>query len=598
VFDCTSEDPCQVGVGQCQDGICACETSPAADGIECVADPNACTLGDTCASGACVAGEDAPLDDGNPCTAGLCVKGEIQQTFLGGPCSDGDPCTVGDFCTLGQCLPTELKPCESEVCQTEGWCNPDSGKCEYIAIDDGAVCADGGPCVEASTCSQGACQAGAAKTCDDGNTCTTDTCDPQSGCAYAPIEGCGELTCGAATPDPEFGTGGATSFYVPGCDYDSAAHSGALLKSGAVVLAGAYYRDGKGRTLSMVKMDATGQVDATFGDAGYVHAVYDKPSDVYGLAELADGTLLATGNHQGKATAWRFTAAGALDPTYGTDGMSKTAISGSATQLIVQGAGLAVSGATAGGDWVVLRWAKDGGLDPAFGTGGSTTASLTAGTDTLRFVTADATGRLLASGDADGDLAVARFSADGTLDATFGDGDGHVIVDVSNVDFGAGLAVQADGKLVQVGCHNYEPGYLPDADWTMVRYLEDGALDPAFGADGVVMLSLPDSLVGGVGNNDCATHALPLEDGRLLVAGQVKKWSGAGRMVLALFDGAGALDECFDDDGLYPQMTWPGVFPQSDAPAGLLAQPDGKILLYGTANPSATGFKVALRMLP
>ncbi len=85
-----------------------------------------------------------------------------------GTCDDGNPCT-------------------------KDACGGADG-CKYTN-DSGQACdADGSVCTEKDQCKDGKCVAGAAKTCDDGNPCTTDTCDPKKGCVYAPGSG---LPCNA-----------------------------------------------------------------------------------------------------------------------------------------------------------------------------------------------------------------------------------------------------------------------------------------------------------------------------------------------------------------------------------------------------------------
>lgn len=56
------------------------------------------------------------------------------------------------------------------------------GACVEAPLDDGAAC-DVGLCVGAGTCAAGVC-AEAPSPCDDGNPCTTDQCDPTSGCVH------------------------------------------------------------------------------------------------------------------------------------------------------------------------------------------------------------------------------------------------------------------------------------------------------------------------------------------------------------------------------------------------------------------------------
>ncbi len=64
-------------------------------------------------------------------------------------------------------------------CQTLGCVE---GECKLVPVEDGIVCGDESLCGGPSTCVEGSCVAGETGTCDDDNPCTTDGCDPNSGC--------------------------------------------------------------------------------------------------------------------------------------------------------------------------------------------------------------------------------------------------------------------------------------------------------------------------------------------------------------------------------------------------------------------------------
>jgi uncharacterized delta-60 repeat protein len=120
------------------------------------------------------------------------------------------------------------------------------------------------------------------------------------------------------------------------------------------------------------------------------------------------------------------------------------------------------------------------GLDPGFGAGGKVT---TVALWQAEAVALQADGKILVGGSANSDFALARYNADGSLDASFGSG-GVVITDLGRrgVDEGFDVAVQSDGKIVMVGRSNGPTGY----DFGVVRYDTDGSLDPGFGAGGIV----------------------------------------------------------------------------------------------------------------
>ena len=65
------------------------------------------------------------------------------------------------------------------------------------------------------------------------------------------------------------------------------------------------------------------------------------------------------------------------------------------------------------------------------------------------------------------DFAVARYNANGSLDASFGDG-GKVTTDLTSLDYAQAVAVQSDGKIVAAGYSNN--------NFALARYNADGSL--------------------------------------------------------------------------------------------------------------------------
>ena len=170
--DLCKDGKCQPGADSCPckgDGECAKLTSACAKGScsagKCVKKPvigacddgDACTGGDACAAGVCAGkAKDCSSLDG-PCAKGQCGAGTCSAKQLAGVCDDGDACTSGDGCSGGVCK-GKAKDCSS----LKDKCN-------------GGVCKAGG------------CVAVPLKLCDDGNPCTTDSCDGAKGCVHTTL---------------------------------------------------------------------------------------------------------------------------------------------------------------------------------------------------------------------------------------------------------------------------------------------------------------------------------------------------------------------------------------------------------------------------
>jgi len=97
-------------------------------------------------------------------------------------CDDNDVCNGSETCVGGVCEPGIPLDCgDGNVCTTDT-CNPSTG-CEHA--NNTGPCDDGNACTTGDACAAGACVPGPAANCDDGNVCTDDACVPASGCSHA-----------------------------------------------------------------------------------------------------------------------------------------------------------------------------------------------------------------------------------------------------------------------------------------------------------------------------------------------------------------------------------------------------------------------------
>ena len=189
---CTINDTCINGVCAgtplvCDDGN-SCTTDSCDPATGCVYtnnsspcdDLNPCTINDVCINGICK-GTPVICDDGDPCTDDDCVPG-VGCVFINNSsaCDDGDPCTENDQCVNGVCQGTPIDCDDGNPCSVDE-CLPD-GSCSHT-FSDGCPCDDGSLCTINDVYLNGVC-AGTPIICDDGNSCTTDSCDPATGCVY------------------------------------------------------------------------------------------------------------------------------------------------------------------------------------------------------------------------------------------------------------------------------------------------------------------------------------------------------------------------------------------------------------------------------
>jgi uncharacterized delta-60 repeat protein len=122
-------------------------------------------------------------------------------------------------------------------------------------------------------------------------------------------------------------------------------------------------------------------------------------------------------------------AAGDLDHTFSGDGRVTTLVADKLTDgwdVGVQSDGktVVVGGVQMGAtnwDWALARYRPNGTLDPTFGNGGDGTVRTgwTAGDDEAYALRILPSGKFLVAGQADEDVAIARYTSTGHLDSTF-----------------------------------------------------------------------------------------------------------------------------------------------------------------------------------
>ncbi|MES1177064.1 MAG: hypothetical protein ABUL62_22270 [Myxococcales bacterium] len=227
---CTDTNPCTTD--SCTTGVC---THPAAAPGTTCADGNPCNGAETCTGTVCTPGTLLSCDDQKPCTDDSCnpATGCEHKDNDSNTCSDGNDCSTGDHCAAGVCMPTSGPNCnDMNPCTSDG-CDVATGKCQNEKLADTAKCDTGNKCLQGQTCTDGKCGGGTPLDCDDGKTCTTDSCDPAVGCMHSKCSATGDA--GATSSDA--GTGNEEAG-APG-EAGTTGESGAAGKGGSAARAGA-----------------------------------------------------------------------------------------------------------------------------------------------------------------------------------------------------------------------------------------------------------------------------------------------------------------------------------------------------------------------
>ena len=427
--------------------------------------------------------------------------------------------------------------------------------------------------------------------------------------------------------DGTFGPGGGVTFTVP--------HVGAVTTEDAAV-----QRDGKvvvagtgtitctvncstsDRAIVLARYDpATHALDPAFGSGGTVVDDVARNGDpaavnrenIFAVRLQADGKIVVAGwaHVEGVVNRTfllaRYDEHGVLDPSFGDGGhvlvplrTANAAGDGTIQVDVAQGFDLAIQpdgkivvagdafvasnplgGEPTGfGNVALARYLPDGSLDPGFGQGGVVARDSVPGS--AQAVRLQSDGKIVVAGRNAGDgFLVARYMPDGSVDRGFGSNGS------ATADFGvlvpnasaAALVIQRDGTIVATGKVEYLRRDVPG-----VRFVDAGvlALNPdgtpatRFDGDGVRLVDLERHRVFNVSGLVDNRPILSVRAGSIVIGGTVLTEQNelVGKLARVLPDGT--LDPHFGLGGIVTTHRGIGVVLK-----GLVSQPDAKLVAVG-----------------
>ena len=343
--------------------------------------------------------------------------------------------------------------------------------------------------------------------------------------------------------DPTFGVNGVQATALP----TSISILGQNGQNIAVDASGRFVVAGKsaGNNFAITRYLPTGAIDTNFGTNGSVTTAIGSDS-LAGQCVTIDssGNILVGGFLNGSSTAFaiaRYTPAGALDTTFGVNGIQITSIGTNAQveALTFDGAGniIAVGKATVGSriDIIVARYSSGGFLDTTFGSSGTVTAALGSSCN-ADSVIANSSGIVIAGEELIGSqqvMIVARFTTAGVLDSTFN------ATGVATATIGSGssnanvVAIDSSNRIVIGG---------GGSSFALARFSSTGTPDSTFGASGIVNTS--------IGSGSAAIESLTFDSsGNIVVAGFSTVGSSTV-LAAARYSSSGTLDSTFGSAGI------------------------------------------------
>ena len=215
-------------------------------------------------------------------------------------------------------------------------------------------------------------------------------------------------------------------------------------------------------------------------------------------------------------------------------------------------------------DFALARYTANGHLDDTFGGDGRVLTDFGGRSDEAFGLALQPDGKAVVVGRTLDDLAVTRYRMDGSLDPTFSR-NGRLVLDIDGPDTAYGVAVQSNGKIVVVG--------RAGQDFAVLRLHPGGKRDRTFGLRGLVRTDF-------AGSFDVARAVDIDAAGRIVVGGSAMvEAAQRGDFALARYDRHGTLDGSFGTGGLVTT----DFLSFEDGITGLVALPSGGVVASGHA---------------
>jgi uncharacterized delta-60 repeat protein len=230
--------------------------------------------------------------------------------------------------------------------------------------------------------------------------------------------------------DTGFGNSGIVTISIENGSINDSANALGIQSNGMIVVAG-YSYSGSKYFISLVRYQADGILDTTFGNSGIVTTSIGSGSIIDDRAhalviQSSDGILVAGSSYDNTSSKYdfalvRYNTNGSLDTTFGNSGIVTTSIGSDgywdyAYALVIQSNGILAAGSSNNGsnyDFALVRYNTDGSLDTGFGTGGIVTTPIGSSDDYALALGIQSDGRIVVAGysliGSNDDFALVRY---------------------------------------------------------------------------------------------------------------------------------------------------------------------------------------------
>lgn len=345
----------------------------------------------------------------------------------------------------------------------------------------------------------------------------------------------------------------------------------AIQPDGKILIGGRGGEDIYNSGFCIVRFNANGSVDSSFGNNGMVITLYG--GSIQSLIVLPDGKILA-GGFLGTVMIAKYLSNGTLDSSFGTNGLLQPQFDGIkysyCYSLKLQRDGkIVMTGNVNGTNALTARFLANGQFDNDFAGKGYTIL-------TSAYIAFDIAlqpdGKILIGGQGLGinNFMLARYLSNGTLDAGFGNA-GIVLNDLSDKsEFISSIALLPNGKILAAGRYDYNSQYQNYFKTAVIKYNANGSMDNSFGTNAIANLQFDDASAD-------PKKIMLQPDGKILIAGDYTDVYSFHKPSLTRFTANGKIDNSFGNNGSIVTTQ----FGDSLNCRSAALQPDGKIIIGG-----------------
>jgi uncharacterized delta-60 repeat protein len=351
----------------------------------------------------------------------------------------------------------------------------------------------------------------------------------------------------SGTPDTSFGGGDGVVEIDFGAPGKETANAVALASGGKIVVAGT----------GLARLNANGSFDTSFGGGDGIIRASDDFEPAVGLAIQSDGKIAVVS----ETNVTRYTTSGARDTTFGSGGRASAVPAGvesfTASDLAVQDGRLVVAASIFDApdtgserDFAVVRLTSAGSIDTTFGEGDGFVAVNEELQDRTGGIAVGPGGAIAVAGnDADEDVYVISMGRDGSRVGLRSD-----LVPLRPA-LATDVAFAPDGGIFVTGMQRWENDRWEDV--FVARFTPDHVLDTRFNGTGYAVKDL--------GGHEWGFGMTVDGAGRVVVAGLQNGTGSPGQFLVARF------------------LT-------ASSPDGIELNDEGELIVHGTSSPDTIAF--------